>query len=248
MAHGLSRIDWQAPWLAPWAGIGQQVAQQVTCGRALHAALNACAGPAGAPVAFVPQEALPAGEAYESFIFSRQQCPVREGLHDFFNGLVWHQFPRTKGRLNQLQAQHIAVHGVGPVRGPLRDALTLFDENGALLRAPAPLWEALLAKRWQALFVDLRPLWAQAQLLLFGHALLEKLVEPRKAITAHVLLVQAQSPGPAELDAWVAATLCSTQLASKPFAPLPLLGVPGWWPDNQFPGFYQDRRVFRSPE
>ena len=173
---------------------------------------------------------------------------MREGLHDFFNGLVWHQFPRTKGRLNQLQAQHIAAHGVGPVRGPLRDALTLFDENGALLRAPAPLWEALLAKRWQALFVDLRPLWAQAQLLLFGHALLEKLVEPRKAITAHVLLVQAQSPGPAELDAWVAAALCPAQLAAKPFAPLPLLGVPGWWPDNQFPGFYQDRRVFRSPE
>lgn len=90
MAHGLSRIDWQAPWLEPWAGIGQQVAQQVMHGRALHAALNACAGPAGAPVAFVPQDALPAGEAYESFIFSRQQCPVREGLHDFFNGLVWH--------------------------------------------------------------------------------------------------------------------------------------------------------------
>jgi hypothetical protein len=30
---------------------------------------------------------LPAGEAYESYIFNSKQCPTREGLHDFFNGI-----------------------------------------------------------------------------------------------------------------------------------------------------------------
>jgi Protein of unknown function (DUF3025) len=29
--------------------------------------------------------------------------------------------------------------------------------------------------------------------------------------------------------------------------PLPLLGVPGWHPDNQSPAFYDDRSVFRRP-
>ena len=27
--------------------------------------------------------------------------------------------------------------------------------------------------------------------------------------------------------------------------PLPVLGVPGWWPDNADPGFYADTSVFR---
>jgi len=34
----------------------------------------------------------------------------------------------------------------------------------------------------------------------------KELVVPRKAITAHVLPVQPQTPAPADLDAWVAAT------------------------------------------
>ena len=69
----------------------------------------------------------------------------------------------------------------------MRDALTLFDENGAVLDAPPALWEALDARDWHALFVTERALWRDARLLVFGHALLEKLVTPRKALTAHVL-------------------------------------------------------------
>ena len=36
------------------------------------------------------------------------------------------------------------------------------------------------------------------------------------------------------------------KLAKKPFSPLPLLGVPGWWPDNEDPSFYDDASVFRA--
>ncbi len=90
--------------------------------------------------------------------------------------------------MNELHAAQIARRGVGPSRGALRDALTLFDENGALLEAPAPLWQALRAHDWPALFASRRALWAQARLTIVGHALLEKLaVAPRKALTAHVL-------------------------------------------------------------
>ena len=246
MAPGLAQIDWQAPWLAPVAVLGRQVVAQCQAGMLLPEALNACAPPADdLPVRFVPQSALPAGEAYESYIFNSKQCPTREGLHDFFNGLMWHSFPRTKARLNQLQAAQITAGGIGRVRGSVRDALTLFDENMAFLRAPEPLWEALLAKRWSVVFTELRPLWAQSYLVLFGHALLEKLVFPRKAITAHVLLVHPATDAHSDLDAWVAAALNPDQLAAKPFADLPVLGVPGWWSANEAPGFYQDPVVFR---
>ena len=200
-----------------------------------------------APVRFVSQQALPAGEAYEAFIFRTRQVPTREGLHDFFNGLCWLHFPHTKTRLNALQAEQIARSGVHSVRGPARDGITVFDENAAFLQAPDALWDALVAKDWTRLFITLRPLWAQAQLVLFGHALLEKLVAPRKGITAHVYRVHPGAPGLAALDAWMVQDLSADKLAAKPFAHLPVLGVPGWWVANAEQDFYDDASVFRAP-
>jgi hypothetical protein len=196
---------------------------------------------------FVPQSALPAGVAYEQYIFDTGQVPTRDGLHDFFNGLAWLQFPLTKRRLNHLHVAQMARSGHQPVRGPARDALTVFDENAAFLQAPDVLWQALAAKNWNTLFVDLRSLWQQAHLVLFGHAMLEKLVSPRKAVTAHVYRVRTGQSSLAELDAWVALDLSAEKLASKPFAHLPVLGVPGWWAANDDPAFYADSSVFRLP-
>lgn len=214
------------------------------CAAALNAA-SALATCTAAPVRFVPQADLPEGEAYEAFIFRTGQVPTRDGLHDFFNGLCWLKFPQTKIRLNQLQAAQIARTGIQPVRGPARDALTVFDENSAVLQAPDALWEALLAKDWHRLFVTLRPLWRDAQLILFGHALVEKLVSPRKSITAHVYRAQAASNSIADIDAWLAADLSADKLAGKPFAHLPVLGVPGWCAANEDSAFYADISVFR---
>lgn len=241
----LAAIDWSAPWLAPYAGLGQRAAAQVAEGVSGAHALNAALAPHATPVRFVAQADLPAGEAYESYIFRTDCCPTREGLHDFFNGLAWLQFPLTKRRLNHLHVAQIAQTGIQPVRGPARDGLTVFDENAAFLQAPDALWDALAAKDWRRLFVDLRPLWAEAHLVLFGHALMEKLVSPRKAITAHVYRGRAASNSIADLDAWMAADVSADKLASKPFAHLPVLGVPGWWPANEDPAFYADASVFR---
>ena len=47
------------------------------------------------------------------------------------------------------------------------------------------------------------------------------------------------------LDAWLACDLQPSRLAAKPFSPLPVLGVPGWWPENADPAFYDDGAVFR---
>ncbi len=96
----------------------------------------------------------------------------------------------------------------------------------------------------------LRPLWAQARLVLVGHALMEKLVTPYKSITAHVYRAPVPLALGADLAAWDRVggrRPDAAVLATKPFTPLPVLGVPGWWAANEDPAFYDDTSVFRVP-
>jgi len=201
----------------------------------------------GGSVEFVPQSDLPAEIAYEAFIFSHKRIPTRDNLHDFFNGLCWLRFPQAKSRLNFLQAQAIASEGVGATRGPLRDALTLFDENVLLLQASDDLWQTLQVRNWKKLFGELRDEWQSAHIVIFGHALLEKLVTPYKSITAHVFRIASDvdTKDDQALDTWLATNLQPDYLATKPYLPLPVLGIPGWWPENQDLSFYLDTQVFR---
>jgi hypothetical protein len=240
----LDVIESDAPWYEPWRDCAGRVARELREGASLHEALNRHGS---GDVHFVAAHSLPAGTPYEQFIFETSQCPTREGVHDFFNGLAWLNLPLSKRQLNRLQAVGIAAHGVRGERGPLRDAITIFDENGAVLSAPAPLWEALRQRDWRRLFIDLRPMWREARLLVFGHALLEKLLRPRKNLTAHVLDLAAPLVEWDRLDHWLAAQLTAGCLGAKPFVPLPLLGIPGWAAENENFSFYDDRRVFRPP-
>lgn len=216
-----------APWCEPlrpaWARLGDRGS---VAGR-----LNAAGA---APRRFVPQAELPAGEAYEAFIARTGQVPTRDNAHDLLNGLLWCTEPALKLRLNALQAQAIAAQGVGAQRGPLRDALTLFDENGAWWPdCPEPLVAAWRQRDWRTFFVELRPLWHANRPRLFGHALLEQLaLAPRKPLCAHVVVGD-----PLQLSA--------ADWAAKPFLPLPVLGVPGWWAGNENASFYDDAAVFR---
>lgn len=245
MAAGLNflaEVDWTRPWLAPYSDLSADLGSGSV--HSVAALLNVSPH---APLLFVDQSALLPGTAYEQFIFETGTVPTRDNLHDFFNGLCWLRFPKTKKKLNELQATEIAQAGVRPLRGVVRDALTVFDENAALLIAPQPLWDALADRDWQKLFIDFRPLWHEAQLILFGHALLEKLVTPRKPITAHVYRAQPAIDSIAEMDTWLASDISAAKLSAKPFLPLPVLGVPGWWPENESPSFYKDTLVFRPP-
>lgn len=245
-------INWQAPWWQPWRSVGQQVAAQLSRGAAVHEALNAVCLAGG--IRFVPQSNLPEGMAYEAFIFETRTVPTRDNLHDFFNGLAWLRFPRIKARLNALQYDEISQHGVKPLRGAMRDALTLFDENAAFLceQLHAPVIAALRTHDWQAAFQTHRALLEAHPPMLFGHALLEKLVSPYKSIVAHVFPARvAMNLGvfddPESLDQRVSEQLCADALMPKPFVPLPVLGVPRWWAENESPDFYADSTVFRAP-
>lgn len=220
-------VDWSAPWLAPYRAVGERVLMRWQQGASLAQALND-EHSQRAP-RFVPQSSLPEGVGHERFVFERNEVPTRDVLHDFFHGLVWLHQPALKRRLNALHL--VAPPSTDGRRGPLRDALTLFDENGALLQAPEPLLQAWRARDWHRLFVALRSQWQQAVLTVVGHGLLEQLCRPRKPLTAHVLPL--------------AAPLDEATFAARPFTPLPVLGVPGWWPGNERPGFYDDASVFR---
>jgi Protein of unknown function (DUF3025) len=254
-------MAWLEPWWNPWRAVGQRVAARVLAGARVCDALNA--EQRALSVQFVPQTALPDGVAYETFIFESDQVPTRENLHDFFNGLAWLVFPHTKRRLNALQYGALSAGGVQPTRGALRDALTLFDENAAIwpcaggaasataatANAAIALHSALRAKQWRRAFIDLRTQWQINPPVLFGHALLEKLVTPYKSITAHVYIAQSATNNilVSDLDTALAAQLSPAALALKPFIPLPVLGVPGWWAANEDPAFYDDAQVFRAP-
>src|SRR5690606_31551029 len=111
----------------------------------------------GLPLRFV--DAAQRGDAnYARFVFQTGCGPTRRSgpgmLHDWFNALCWFRWPATKARLNRLQADAIAAQGIGGTRGPLRDAITAFDESGALFVSRDD--EAVAAWHrfdWQALFV-----------------------------------------------------------------------------------------------
>ena len=251
-AHG-NTINWNTPWLLPYKPIGIRLAEQVASGSPVHMALNdvlVSTPHIDCAVRFVPQEDSQGAAAYESFIWQTKTVPTRDNLHDFFNGLVWLHFPKIKARLNELQAAAIEAAGVTQHRGKLRDALTLFDENAAFLIEPkdknnkSPLLQAILDKAWRHVFIGKRTAWNDAQLIIFGHALLEKLVFPRKAITAHVFCPQTDIHK-LDDDA-IAAELNPEHLATKPYAPLPVMGIPSWCAESEDAAFYDDSAVFRA--
>jgi hypothetical protein len=99
---------------------------------------------------------------------------------------------------------------------------------------------------WSFLFQSSRAMWhKEISVVAFGHALLEKLVSPYNAITAHSLHIALPAGSPLDaVDRRMAAAL-DEQLSPSHLMPLPVLGIPGWWAQNESPDFYVDRAVFR---
>ncbi len=260
---GLGRIDWSAPWLAPYAQRGLRWHQRLDEGADFVGMLAREAREAGhltgdgRPLSFIEQAALPAGTAYEAHIAATGGVPTRHNLHDFFNALIWFAHPRVKATLNAHQASAIQRDGIRGARGAARDFLTLFDENAMLFVCADPLLSAALtAFDWRRLFVEERAAWGtRCEARVFGHALLEKLVAPYKACTGHAWIVSApadyfgwtQRARDEWLDESVAASLADPAvLENVRYAPLPVLGVPGFWAANADPAFYADAAVFRA--
>jgi hypothetical protein len=250
----LEKIDWSRPWLAHVKSVGQAVAAAPDWRAELNRRAAQCdlRNHRGLPIQFVPQAELPSGVPYESHISRSGGVPTRDNLHDFFNALVWLTFPRIKTQLNALQARELEKGNSSQTqaaRGRLRDAATIFDENAVLLvTANQSLIDGLRAHRWAEVFVEHRKDFVQeCRLYLFGHALMEKLVAPYKAITGHMWVLPEILDGAdsviGRIDGQLGRQLAEG-LTTDDFSPLPVLGVPEWW-DGQDENFYLDRSVFR---
>lgn len=254
-------IDWSRPWLAPFRELAAEIIRNPDWRTSLNerAAAVGLKNHRGLPICFVPQSSLPQGTAYEAFISATGCVPTRDNLHDFFNALVWLTFPKIKIRLNALQAAEIertAAEGKAEretVRGKVRDAATIFDENTALLVVrDAALMNLFRTHQWHELFVARRStFFRDGDVWLFGHALMEKLVTPYKAITAHAWPLIGDeaffSMEETERRAWLDDAVSSQLLGgleTSCFTPLPMLGVPGWW-NGQDDAYYADTAVFR---
>jgi len=214
----------------------------------------------------------PGGESepYEEAIRLRGDMLFREGeWHDLFNALAWAAYPATKAALNDAHYRALLEarargekrerggsyeRGQNYERGRRRDALTVFDENGAIVLSSSPsLLDDLRAFQWNRVFVERRDeVLAAMRFHLFGHALFEKALQPYVGMTAHALLlpvsesvVMRSSPGIGEVDA-LAAEAVHALATPRDLSPLPLLGVPGWWAHNERAAFYDNAEYFRT--
>jgi hypothetical protein len=210
----------------------------------------------GRPLQLLPQD--PGGRLpYEIRVFERGELECRErNWHDFFNLLMWLRYPKAKAALN---ARHHAAWSAAPAggRGPVRDALTLFDESGVVvLSADGDLLRMIRGFHWKELFWTRREaVVAGLRFLPFGHALCEKALAPYRGMTGHALLfevdagffTQPEAVQRAAVDGLLARRIADPQsmASARELSPLPLLGVPGWCAANAAAAYYDDRDHFR---
>jgi len=213
----------------------------------------------GQRIRFVEQDAK-SGKFEDSFeprTYLSGEVQVRPlSWHDLFNALVWMTFPTAKAVIN---ARHFAALAsqAGNRRSATGDALTMFDEDGlVILSSDDKLLDLVREFRWKELF------WAHrnavqecVRFLIFGHAMYEKARAPFVGMTAKALLFNVPEKivrlQDCELNAAVdqlVATFAhdATNLVhGRVLAPLPVLGVPGWWSQNEAGAFYDNAAYFR---
>jgi hypothetical protein len=194
----------------------------------------------GKPVRFVPPAAKDA--YYELKVYRTGEVETRpDNLHDFFNALAWLAFPRAKARINAMHAAQMARENGH--RGPLRDLLTVFDEGGVIVEcADASLISLLQGMRWKDLFWRERERVREAmRLTIFGHAVMEKALEPWPGITCKALIVRPGADADQAVQAWLGGL--QPRASPRELTSVPVFGYPGWAPQDE--AFYGDERYFR---
>ena len=199
------------------------------------------------PLKFIPQDQhLPYPNlSYEQRIFNHGLIATRKhNWHDFFNAIIWKLFPQSKCAINALHCEEINKQN-SSLRSQKRDLLTLFDECGVIVMADDYILQLIQKHQWFELFVEHKQLWLNGhiQLITFGHAMLEKYLNPYIGMTAKALLLENKQT---DLDAYLGNCLLDHSLlrSKTDLAPLPLLGVPHWH-KNQDPAFYANKQYFR---
>jgi hypothetical protein len=110
--------------------------------------------------------------------------------------------------------------------------------------------------QWNSLFWQRRSeVTGNMRFFVFGHSLYEKALRPYIGLTGKALILPVSPDFFAlplasqltEIDAMMAEHFLGPDSlrTTSSLSPLPLLGVPGWWPDNNHEIFYGNTRYFR---
>jgi hypothetical protein len=214
----------------------------------------------GKPLRFVAAPATASAMQYESRIAESGEVATRErNWHDFFNACAWLSFPAAKCAISEAHAALLATRGDAEAqsRSVERDVLTLFDEGGIAIACADPaLADCIRGFRWRELF------WAQRaecasklRCFLFGHAQLEKALDPYVGLTARAVIVPvgevflsaSHEAQMATLDHHIARWLSDSEnlTSTRNLHPFPYLGMPGWYTANQDEAFYDNANYFR---
>jgi hypothetical protein len=195
---------------------------------------------------------------YESRIYLAGELQTRlENWHDYFNAMCWLQFPKIKSALNVLHFENSKIRKVGSNRSPLENAITLFDECGAVIVADDDsLLEMIREHDWKELFWSNKALFGKhIQCYVFGHAMHEKSLMPYIGMAAHSVMLNQGSDffqkkyveQLKDIDRIVADLWINKKIEKpKDMQPFPLLGVPGWWHEKQDEVFYSNDEYFRG--
>jgi hypothetical protein len=259
----------RSPAFAPLAGAARELRGPAWPGcDDFNRILAACGTPVvnacGVPLRFVAQapRTRTFEDKYEPRIFLRGEVQLRPGdWHDVFNALVWLTFPRAKAALNGRHFRALERQRANGARnrGPVQDALTLFDEGGVIVVTTDAALGGLLADHaWKELFWRRRgDVIEQMRFYLFGHGLYAKMLRPFPGVTARGVIVEVAGEFPAlplanqlaELDALLAARLAGPGRlkSTHELAAVPLLGIPGWFEESESEQFYDDTAYFRPP-
>lgn len=223
--------------------------------------LRVIATKSGKRIRFVPQAKAKCEflQQYEPRIYLTGEIQTRaQSWHDLFNALVWVTYPRAKAALNQLHYQVLLQEREHNqvVRSPLRDAATLIDESGVIVVSSNDyLIELLKNFAWKTLFWEQRAaVLVQMKFFLFGHGLYEKAQCPYLGMTGKGILFhvsetffnQHLNDQIAMLDMWLDNFLACKYLTSNDLVPVPVLGYPGWSPDNTDSSYYDNHSYFRQ--
>ena len=219
----------------------------------------------GAPIRFVAQgdKASCFENNYEPRIYLKGEVQTRtQNWHDFFQVLVWAQFPRTKAQLNTLHyhAAHKRCTAIPPQpnRSPIENTITLFDECGIIITSSDPsLLDLIRNHQWKELFWQQRAeLETKLHCIIFGHALYEKALQPYIGMTGHALLLTVndsfhqltRTQQCHQLDKRICDQLetCAPDMSPQMLTPFPLLGMPGWHTENDQAAFYDNTKYFRD--
>lgn len=212
------------------------------------AELNALAEDQACPVRFCAEPTQGALD-YERRIVHDKRVHTRiHTWHDRLNAAMWILWPQTKLGISKAHLEAAQLQTAPGTRNRRRDALTLLDEVGVVIVAD-PETEALhRSHAWTPLFWQQRERWFQSIIPLFiGHGLAEQCLSPYIGLTGKALYLHLCTQDLPQVDEKLAGHLADPERLCTPreLLPFPLLGTPGWHPDNDNPDFYRNQRYFR---